>query len=757
MSAPPAPDPVLLDRPHDRRDRSRRHPDDAVATGGLVARTARWSATHRWTAIGLWVLLVVGSVAAGLVAGNRELTAAEYGVGASAPADAALSRSDFGDVPSESVLVRAADGGTVDPASPAVTGLAERLGALDGVSAVSPPLPSADGGSVLLQVELAAGTGDDSERAAVAEDAARAVAGALADAEAPGLVLAQTGDTSLGLAVDEMYSDDLRRAELLSVPVTLGILVLVFGALIAAGIPVLLALTSVAGAFGLSQLASHLVPSSDVLASVILLVGMAVGVDYSLFYVRRERQERLRGAGTVEAVTVAAATSGRAVVVSGAAVTVSMAGMFLAGEATFSSLAVGTILVVSVAVVGSVTVLPAVLALLGRWVDRPRVPLLHRLRRRDGGSRFWPAVLRPVLARPLAALVVGTVALLTVAAPALGMRLGFPGLEDLPDDVPAVAAYEAVTTAYPSQGASHTVAVWSEDGEPLDRVTVDAAVTALASATAGTPPFATGDGLAAEYSQDGDVARLRVPVSGEPDSDEASRSVVDLREDLLPTTLGALPGVDVAVTGPTAGSDDFEALLAERMPWVVAFVLLLTVTVLVLSFRSLAVALTAAALNLLSVGAAYGVLVLVFQGTWAEGLLGFTSNGAVVTWLPLFLFVILFGLSMDYHVFVVSRIRELALAGVPVRRAVRDGITGTAGTVTSAAVVMVAVFSIFATLTPLDFKQLGVGLAVAIAIDATIVRAVLLPSAMALLGERNWWLPGWMARGLDRLPDLAHR
>jgi putative drug exporter of the RND superfamily len=722
---------------------------------GAVVSVARWNARHRWIAVVAWFAFVVGAVMAGGAVGTKEMTVQDQATGASGPADIALDGADFGELPTENVLVQAGDGGPVDPADPALAALGAELDALAGTADVAGPVPSADGSSALFQVALAEGSGTDAEKETAAAQASADVADVVAAQAAahPDLRVEQAGDLTLAHAVDQIYEDDLRTAEIMSVPVSLAILIVAFGALIAAGVPVLLALSSVAAAMGLSALASHLIPSSDVTASVILLVGMAVGVDYSLFYVRREREERLAGRTTRDAIEVAAATSGRAVVVSGLTVVVAMAGMFLAGEATFASLAVGTILVVSVAVAGSVTVLPALLSILGRWVDRPRIPLLWRLRSRDGQSRFWPAVLRPVLARPAVALGAGVAILGGVALPALGMNLANPGIDDLPRNQPAFTTYDRIVAAYPSEGIGHTVAVWTTDGAPLDRAAVDATVTALGQTTATDPDFATAQTPpVAEYDAGGDVARIEVAVTGGGESDHAIPSLTTLREDALPATIEELPGVDTAVTGMTAWDQDFRQLLADRMPIVIGFVLLLTIVVLVMAFRSLTIALTAAALNLLSVGAAYGLLVLVFQHQWAEGLLGFQSNGAVVAWLPLFLFVILFGLSMDYHVFVVSRIREAAQHGTPTKAAVAHGITRSAGVVTSAAAVMVAVFAIFATLSPLDFKQLGVGLAAAILIDATIVRAVLLPAAMALLGDHNWWIPRW----LNKLPALRH-
>jgi RND superfamily putative drug exporter len=720
-------------------------PDD---TGGVV-RIALWSARHRWLAVLLWVAVVAGALVAGGSVGTNEASDSDQAVGRSAAAERALHRAEWpGEVPSESVLVQSRDGGAVDPEAPAVQRLHDDIAALPGAADVSDPIGSHDGDAVLLDVDLAGG----GEQSARADATAAAVARVVADAAAanPSLSIGQAGDVTVDEAVSQIYDDDLRRAEVISLPVTLAILVLAFGALLAASVPLVLALSAVVAAMGLSQLASHVVPGDEVVSSVILLVGLAVGVDYSLFYVRREREERAKGHGTYDAIAVAAATAGRAVLVSGVTVTIAMAGMLIAGDTTFASIGVGCILVVGMAVLGSVTVLPALLALFGRWIDRPRVPLVWRLRSRDGSPRFWSAILRPVLSHPAVSFAVAAAALLVLAAPALGMRLGDPGVEDLPQDRPAIATYTRMVEEFPSEGSTHEVVIWTDSGQPLDRTTVDVAVHDLSAQVSQDPAFALDKTLAANYSLDGNVATVDVPTGYDYSSPQAVHGLDTLRDDLVPETLGSIVNTDTGVTGDTAWTADFKDLLAQRMPFVVGFVLVLTVAVFVLAFRSLTIALTAVALNLLSVAAAYGLLTLVFQHTWAEGLLGFHSSGAILTWLPLFLFVILFGLSMDYHVFVVSRIREARLAGLTTRDAVTQGITRSAGTVTSAAVVMVAVFSIFAMLSALDFKQMGVGLASAILIDATVVRAVLLPSAMALLGERNWYLPRWM----QRLPIL---
>ena len=720
-----------------------------------VVAIATWSARHRWLALLLWIAFVAAAVVGGNAIGGKDLDERSMTVGASGAPDTAMLDADFGEVPTESVLIQRADGGPLDlaAAEPALSDLATAVGAVPGVTSVGEPDQSPDWTSMLVEASLVEAEGNGDEQHEAALEIAQNIGTVIDDVAVahPELTFGQVGDASINDAIDTAVSDDFRLAETLSVPVTLTILAVVFGALIAAGVPVLLAFSSVAAALGLSAFASYLVPTTELLASVVLLIGMAVGVDYSLFYVRRAREQRNNGDPVDRAIEIAAATSGRAVVISGLTTVVAMSGMFLAGLAVFDSFAVGTILVIAVAVVGSLTVLPALLSLLGRWVDRPRIPLLWRLTRREGGSRFWPAVLRPVLRRPAVAFTAGVIGLGALAAPAIGMKLAEPGLEDLPGSIPEVETLNRLSDAYPSEGTAHTVAVWTTDGGPLDASAVESAVQELTERTDSDGLFAAAGVPSVEIAAAGDVARFQVPVIGGLDDGQQVQSLDSVRS-MVDETVGALPGADAGVTGPIAWEQDFRSQLGERLPYVIGFVMLLSIVVLTVAFRSLTVALTAAALNLLSVGAAYGLLVLVFQNTWAEGLLGFSSTGALVTWVPLFLFVILFGLSMDYHIFVVSRIREGREMGMSTKQAIEHGITASAGVVSSAAFVMVAVFSIFAMLSMIEFKQMGVGLAAAILIDATIVRAVILPAAMRLLGERNWWLP----RPLHRLPTLNH-
>lgn len=730
-----------------------RHSGDRLT--GAAERLARWSTRHRWKALVIWVLFVAIAIVGGGAAGTRTISDAETGAGESGRADRAIEKAGYPADLTERILIQAPEGQQLSgqQAGAVADELRTRLSGRSEVGRVGSLIRAEDGRSALLPVVLDV----DGATGTAAEDLAdtrieKVLTATAAVAKAhPRLTVAEMGDASINHAINGVVSDDFKRAETLSLPITLGILLLTFGALFAAGVPLLLALSAVGTAIGLSSLVSHLLPVSDTLNSVILLIGMAVGVDYSLFYVRRTREERGRGASRRQAIDIAAATSGHAVVISGIAVIVAMAGLLLSGNVVFSSMAVGTMLVVTVAVLGSLTVLPAVLSLLGDKVDRPRIPLVHRLRR-HGAGRFWLAVMRIVLAKPIVSLVLAGTAMLALAMPAMGMRLGEAGADSLPRSIPIMQTYDAMTAAFPQTGFAHTVAIWSDDSEPLNKAAVEKCVASLVSTAERSGRFADLSDAKVDFAPNGRAATVDLAMTGDFNTDQSKKSLALLRDDLAPALHDQLPGTEVAVTGDTAGSVDFTSTLRSHLPLVFGFVLAVTFVVLVLAFRSVVVAATAVVLNLLSVGAAYGLLVLIFQHGVGADLLGVHESGFIVDWLPLFLFVILFGLSMDYHVFVVSRIREAHALGEPTRAAVARGVTASAGVVTSAAAVMVGVFSIFATLSLLEFKQLGVGLAAAVLLDATIVRAVLLPSAMALLGRRNWWLPKW----LDRRLPAAH-
>jgi RND superfamily putative drug exporter len=471
---------------------------------------------------------------------------------------------------------------------------------------------------------------------------------------------------------------------------------------------------------------------------VILMIGLAVGVDYSLFYLRRERAERASGRSAQEALQVAAATSGRAVLISGLTVIVAMAGMLFSGDKTFIAFAVGTILVVAIAMLASLTVLPAMLSWLGDRVEKGRIPFLGRRGNERGESRFWGAIIDRVMRRPVLALVLAGGALLALAIPAANLKTVVTGVDDLPQGLAVVDTYNRIKQVFPSEGVTATVVVEADDVRSGETA---AAIDDLRRQLQGSisPP-----GTEVTYSEDGTVAKIVVATSG-TGTDAASTNALDaIRDDIVPATMGDVEGASVNVSGDAASSVDFRDQLNSRLPLIFAFVFGLAFVLFLLTFRSIVIPIKAIILNLLSVGAAYGVLVLVFQNGNLESLLGFTSNGGVTSWLPLFLFVILFGLSMDYHVFILSRVRELHERGLPTDQAVRLGITQTARTVTSAAIVMVGVFTVFATLEFLDLKELGVGLAVAVLIDATVVRAILLPASMRVLGDWNWYLPSWL-------------
>jgi len=720
-------------------------PPRPAARGPVVERIAGWSARHRKTALFGWLLLVAGAVVLGNMLGTKNLNS--YDPGQAGRAERVLNRPGVVQPPAETVLVQARHGARTVAGDPeirrAIGQVTAALGAMPKVATgiESPLAPgggkliSRDGRSALVMFNVAGKPDNADQTVAAAERAVAAV-----QAAHPGLRVAESGQGSVDRATNNIISSDFRHAEVTSVPITLVLLLGVFGALIAAGIPLLLAGTAVATAISLLAIPSRWLPVGSTTSSVVLLVGMAVGIDYSLFYLRREREERAAGANTYTAVRSAAATSGRAIVVSGLTVMISLAGLFLTGIDVFSGLAVGTIMVVGITVLGSLTALPAALSLLGTWVDRGRIPFLGRRRTAARPSRVWAALARRVVAKPVLFGGAAALALAALAVPALSMRLAEPGFRDLPANIPVVQSLLATQRAFPGGPSPAEVVV---TGENLNGPAVRHAITALQGRAATSPLLR--QPVTTALLDHGQVMVVSVPLAGGGTDATSDRALAQLRTQALPATLGRVSGIDYAVTGMTAGNHDFDAQLSGSMPLVFAFVLGLAFLVLMVSFRSVFIPIMSIALNLLSIGAAYGVLTLIFQDGHLHGPLGFSPFGAIVPWMPLFMFVLLFGLSMDYHVFILSRIRELRQRGLPTREAISTGIGASAGVVTSAAVIMVAVFSIFATLSVIEFKMIGIGLATAILIDATVVRGVLMPAAMSLLGERNWYLPRWLA------------
>jgi RND superfamily putative drug exporter len=409
------------------------------------------------------------------------------------------------------------------------------------------------------------------------------------------------------------------------------------------------------------------------------------------------------------------------------------------------SFSVGTMLVVLVAMIGSLTVLPAVLSKLGDRVEKGRIPFVQRLRRSNRGDGMWSAILDRVLRHPLVSALAATAVLVALAVPALTLHTAETGIEGI--STPVVEPFGRVMDAFPGTPEPAVVAIKADDvnAPPVRAAIAELERKALATGEMHAP-------ITVESNRDGTVTRVEIPLAGNGADGASTRALATLRGDVLPGTVGQLDGVEYAVTGSTANSQDFNDAMSRSVPLVFGFVLLFAFGLLLVSFRSIVIAIKAIVLNLLSVAAAYGVIVAFFQWGWGEGLLDFHSNGGIANWLPMFMFVILFGLSMDYHVFILSRIREAYDRGLSTDKAIAHGIKSTAGTVTSAAVVMVGVFAVFTVLPYVDFKEMGIGLAAAVLIDATIVRAVLLPASMKLLGERNWYLPSW----LEWLPRLDH-
>ena len=716
----------------------------------LAARMGRWSAGHWKIATFGWLGLIVVAFAIGDAVGTKTIDPNTAGPGESGRMDRILD-AGFKQPAGESVLIQSDSIRTGDPAfKAAIADVVAGISGLEAVQHVRSPLDPANRGQIaksgraaLVEFEI---RGDKDK----AVDKIGPVLDRVDEAQQvhPELFIGEFGDASAEHATGELFANDLGKAGIYSLPITLIILVVAFGALVAAGIPLLLGLTAVFGTFGLIALSSQVLPVAEQAFALVLLIGLAVGVDYSMFYLKREREERAAGRGERAALEAAAATSGRSVLISGLTVMVAMAGMFLTLDSTFASFAVATIIVVAMAMLGSLTVLPALLSKLGDRVDRLHVPLVGRLRRDDGEGRIWGAIVDRVLRRPVVSAVVAGGLLLALAAPALQLRMVQPGPDTFPESLDLVKAYKRMQQAFPGTALPANVVVKAPSvNTPTAREAIDRLEQqALASGRMQEP-------ITVDVNKDETVANITIPIAGTGTDDQSVAALEVLREEIVPETVGRLSDAEAGVTGLAAQWKDGTDKMTSNLPLVVGFVLVFAFALMLVAFRSIVVATKAIVLNLLSVAAAYGVLVIVFQHGFAKGLLGFSSTAGIDPVVPLLLFVILFGLSMDYHVLVLGRIRELFYGGDTMDDAISQGIKRTAGVVTSAAIVMVCVFAVFGALSLLFFKQFGVGLATAILIDATIVRAVLLPATMKLLGEWNWYLPSW----LEWLPRLEGR
>ena len=716
----------------------------------LAARMGRWSAGHKKTAILGWLAFVVLALALGGAIGTKQLAADKAGSGESGHVNSVLA-DHFKQPQEDTVLIHSATRTVDDPAFRAtVTDLTRTVRAIPVVKDVRPPQTwtqdaqvSADGHSVRVTVRLKTTDLDKAQTT----DLPVAKALAAVAARHPGIDVEEFGMNAYK-QINDAVNQDFMKAGVESLPITLIVLVIVFGALVAAGLPLLLALTSVAATMGVLAIPSHLLPLDQSVGVIVLLIGLAVGVDYAMFYLKREREERAAGRSASAALEAAAATSGRAVLASGLTVMVAMAGMLFTGDKTFMGFGMAAMIVVAIAVLGSLTVLPATMAALGDKVEKVHVPFVRRTRRSQTDSGLWAGIVDRVLRRPIISAVLAGGFLLALAAPALNLHIADPGLNTMPQNLSSVQTYNKLQKAFPQNLNAAQVMISTAD---VRSAPVTSAIAALERRAIASGQFA--GPASVDYNNDGTIALVSIAMQGEGADTKATAALHTLRQNLVPATVGRLANADVGVTGATAQERDSNGQMAHAAPYVLAFVLTLAFVLMLLTFRSIVIAAKAVVLNLLSVGSAYGALVLVFQYGWGKSLLGFDNTGGIVGFLPIFLFVILFGLSMDYHVFILTRIREAYDKGMPTDQAVAHGIKTSAGVVTSAAVVMVGVFSIFASLQFMFLKQFGVGLAIAVLVDATIVRAVLLPASMKLLGTWNWYLPGW----LEWLPRLGHR
>ncbi|WP_228924641.1 MMPL family transporter [Streptomyces sp. DH7] len=748
----------------------------------LPVRMARWSARHAGRAIAGWFAFVVLCLVAGIALGTNEATTKDFWVGEAGRAEATATEGGLERSPTERIMIRARSGELdMAAAGAAARDVTERMRGLPEVESVAAPVRSKDGEVLLVSVVLNGPELEGKKNVVPLLEQTAAVG-----ADHPHLVVEETGSPAISKGVNDQRDEDLALSERISLPVTVITLLIVFGSVIMAGVPLLLALSSIAAAIGLSMVASHVMPDAGVGTNLILLIGLAVGVDYTLFYLKREREERARAGGRLgpEAlVELAAATAGRAIVISGLAVIVSTATLYLATDVIFSSLATGTILVVAVAVASSLTVLPALLVVIGRRADRLAPRRAARRARRGKPARagkpetgrVFGAVLRPARTRPALTLCLSVLVMLGLTVPALGLKLIDPGKDTFSRDIPAMRVYDRLTESFPELFVTHEVVTRST---PEQAAQVKRALADLGRRAQADPLFARApkeaestkgaqdakDATSPETptnpkvpqsptnprtpaiveptvrtSADGRISVLELSVPHPAPSAEAIESLTRLRQDHIPATVGRLPGVETAVSGDVARGRDYVSHESDKLPLVLGFLLLMTFLMTVWAFRSVVLGAIGVVLNLLSAGASLGLLVLVFQGTWAEGLLAFDSLGAIASRVPLFLVVILFGLSMDYQVFVVSRIQEARQNGMSAREAVLEGINRSAKVVTSAAIVMVTVFGAFVALHLTEMKQMGFCLAVAVLLDAVVIRLMVLPSALLLLGERAWW------------------
>jgi RND superfamily putative drug exporter len=554
-----------------------------------------------------------------------------------------------------------------------------------------------------------------------------------------------TGEMAFNEEFQKIAEKDLNVEFKIGIPAAIVILVLVFGALLAATVPVVLALVSILVALGLTALVGQAWQLSFFVTNMIAMMGLAVGVDYSLFVVSRFREERGKGRERTDAIAIAGATASRAVLFSGMTVVLALFGLLIVPLSIPRSLAAGAIIVVIVSVLASLTLLPAILGLMGDKVNALRIPFVGRRASDQGkGGGFWDWASRAVMKQPVLSLIVVVGLLVAVGVPAFGIETGQNGVSTFPDGLESKEGFEILNREF-SYGLATSPASIVVVGD-VNSPQVQAGIERLKDRLAGDEYFTYS---ATRFSDTGDLADIQARVNGDPNAEDVVAAVRRLRDEHVPAAFGGV-NAEMLVTGVVAANIDYFDTTSGYMPIVFVFVLALSFILLTVVFRSLVVPIKAILMNLLSIGATYGLLVLVFQYGFAADLFGFTQVDVIDAWVPLFLFSVLFGLSMDYHVFLISRIRENFDRTQNNTESVAMGIRSTAGLITGAALIMVAVFSGFAAGDLVMFQQFGFGMAVAVLLDATIIRSVLVPASMKLLGKANWYLP----RLLNWLPEL---
>ena len=712
-------------------------PSPAPASAGATERLAMASARRPWRVIFIWSAAVLASVFLAITL-LHGLTTSSYVVGATESSRAgALYDKALGGAsarqPTDVIVVSSSRATVEAPAfQTAASQLAARVAAMPGVSGVRLDLSA---GSRLVSATRHAALID--LRAASDSDIEPVVRAVQAANGRDGISVAITGEHTVGNDFSTLSTSDLRRGEVdFGLPIALIILVLVFGAVIAGLMPVLMALLSIAVGLGIATIVAQEFGLSVFIVNMMTGMGLALGIDYSLFVISRFREERGHGLDGQDAIRRAGATAGRAVLFSGSTFVVALLGMFLVPTNVMRSLAAGAIIVGVVSVVAALTLLPAILSLLGDRVNALRLPIVGRnLGRSDAAeARVWRTLIGRVMRRPALSLALSAGFMVLLAVPVLGLHIGQSGVTTLPGSLPSKQGYLAIERYFPEQNPNPVEIVATGGHGAAVRLA------RLETALAHDPRFGSG---MIQSSADGSIQTLTAPIRGVATASQDVAAIHDLRGRLIPAAFAG-SGATVLVGGTTATTADYFHAVTTPTPYVLVFVLGISFLLLLVAFRSLTVALVSVLLNLLAVGAAYGLLTLVFIHGFGAGLFGFEQVDSIDAWVPLFLFSVLFALSMDYQVFLMSRIKERYDQSRSTRDAVINGVSSTARIITGAALIIVVVFSGFARGQLVMFQQMGFGVAVALLLDATLIRMVILPSTLSLLGQRSWYLPRWL-------------